>query len=310
VVLAAAYIAISGFAARAMAGADVETLERIELTKGIGFVLVTGLMAFAASRALLGKLARPRNALAAAHVALVQAEAQATATLLAATLAHDLKNILIVLQVGVDELEGSAAPDPSRDELVDDMRDALARVSALAERLAKAGKGVAQDDAEPTDLDRLVRHAVAAAKLHPAVRTCEFEEALEPVRATVKKAVVEHLVGNLVLNAAEAGGHGCHIRVSLASEPEGGARLEVHDDGPGVPADLHEQIFAPFHTTKESGTGLGLLSVRLGAALHGGTVSVESSPLGGACFRVTLRDAVVELDEEWVGDWAFRTGHG
>ena len=70
-----------------------------------------------------------------------------------------------------------------------------------------------------------------------------------------------------------------------------GARLEVRDDGPGVPADLREQIFAPFFTTREKGTGLGLAFVRDIARDHGGDVTVDDAPGGGARFALTLPSA-------------------
>jgi len=71
-------------------------------------------------------------------------------------------------------------------------------------------------------------------------------------------------------------------------QQEDEAIVEVHDDGPGVPLAQRSKIFAPFHTTKEVGSGLGLVSVKVCAEQHGGRVVVSESDLGGACFRVTL----------------------
>jgi signal transduction histidine kinase len=65
-------------------------------------------------------------------------------------------------------------------------------------------------------------------------------------------------------------------------------RVEVRDDGPGVPAELRESIFTPFFTTREKGTGLGLAFVREIVRDHGGDVIVESAPGGGAVFAFDL----------------------
>ena len=62
--------------------------------------------------------------------------------------------------------------------------------------------------------------------------------------------------------------------------------VEVHDDGPGIPAALREKIMEPFFTTKEDGNGLGLLSLKLCAEQHGARIRIDTSHLGGACFAL------------------------
>jgi signal transduction histidine kinase len=62
----------------------------------------------------------------------------------------------------------------------------------------------------------------------------------------------------------------------------------VHDSGPGVPAERRQQVFEPLYTTKPNGLGLGLVSVKAAAKLHKGRAEVDTSPLGGACFRMVL----------------------
>jgi signal transduction histidine kinase len=74
---------------------------------------------------------------------------------------------------------------------------------------------------------------------------------------------------------------------ACASE-SGTVRVEVRDDGAGVPADLRSQIFVPFFTTREKGTGLGLAFVREIVRDHGADVIVEDAPGGGAVFRFDL----------------------
>ena len=91
---------------------------------------------------------------------------------------------------------------------------------------------------------------------------------------------------NLARNAATAARNG---RVQLAAR-EAGSRVhvEVRDDGPGVPAALREQIFTPFFTTREKGTGLGLAFVREIVREHGGEVAVADAPGGGSVFSFEL----------------------
>jgi signal transduction histidine kinase len=62
--------------------------------------------------------------------------------------------------------------------------------------------------------------------------------------------------------------------------------LAVSDDGPGIDPEIRNELFSPFKTTKEEGTGLGLSVVARIACGHGGSVRVEDAPGGGATFRV------------------------
>ena len=91
---------------------------------------------------------------------------------------------------------------------------------------------------------------------------------------------------NLARNAATAARNG---RVQLAARADGSrVRVEVRDDGPGVPAALREQIFTPFFTTREKGTGLGLAFVREIVRDHGGEVAVADAAGGGSVFSFEL----------------------
>ena len=92
---------------------------------------------------------------------------------------------------------------------------------------------------------------------------------------------------NMILNAAEATGVSGAIQVRLR-RIGGRAEIEVHDDGPGIDADLEEKIFEPFFTSKANGNGLGLLSLRLCAEQHHGEIRLDRSELGGACLVLSL----------------------
>jgi PAS domain S-box-containing protein len=96
---------------------------------------------------------------------------------------------------------------------------------------------------------------------------------------------------NLVQNAVHAVcacdlGNGT-VQVAVESG-EGTVAFSVDDDGPGVPAEARQRIFTPFYTTKDHGTGLGLAVAHTIVTLHGGTLTVDDSPLGGARFRVVV----------------------
>jgi signal transduction histidine kinase len=82
---------------------------------------------------------------------------------------------------------------------------------------------------------------------------------------------------------------GGHIEVVLDYESDAGkVRMEVRDDGPGVPEELQRKIFQPFFTTRTDGVGLGLATCLKNVQYHGGTIEVHSEAGRGTTFVVTI----------------------
>jgi signal transduction histidine kinase len=101
---------------------------------------------------------------------------------------------------------------------------------------------------------------------------------------------LKQVVINLVMNAAQAMHGEGKIVLRTCRHGEGRVELAVVDNGPGIPAEIQEQIFNPFFTTKPEGegTGLGLYLCRNIVREHGGEILVESAPGAGTTFRVRL----------------------
>jgi signal transduction histidine kinase len=78
------------------------------------------------------------------------------------------------------------------------------------------------------------------------------------------------------------------IGLLIAREPDGSCRIEVRDNGSGIPNDRREDVFLPFYTTHKGGSGVGLSFARQVALAHGGSISVADSPEGGAAIRIIL----------------------
>ncbi|MCK6530260.1 ATP-binding protein [Myxococcota bacterium] len=94
---------------------------------------------------------------------------------------------------------------------------------------------------------------------------------------------------NLFLNAADAAGPGGRVEVTGESQ-DGNVRVQVADDGPGIPAEVGDRVFEPFFTTKEPGAGTGLgLSVSAGIVEgFGGRLRLLPVEGGGARFELLL----------------------
>jgi len=96
---------------------------------------------------------------------------------------------------------------------------------------------------------------------------------------------------NLIRNAAQAArGHAeaPHVSLSFSRTRSGRTRIEVADNGPGVPERMRQDIFLPFFTTKPEGTGVGLSLARQVVLAHRGSIDVGTSEAGGALFRIVI----------------------
>lgn len=120
-------------------------------------------------------------------------------------------------------------------------------------------------------------------------RTIDLD--LEPTTAHVEPAKVERIVHNLVGNVVRHTPEGTVARIATYSQGDT-AVLVVEDDGPGIPAAERERIFEPFvqgpqaSAAASPGTGVGLSLVRQFVELHGGSVEIDTSPMGGARFTI------------------------
>jgi two-component system sensor histidine kinase PilS (NtrC family) len=114
-----------------------------------------------------------------------------------------------------------------------------------------------------------------------------IEEDLKAVQANADVGQLRQVIINLLRNAASAVKTGGRIRVRTM-EIDGRARIDVWDSAGAVADDDRERIFEPFFTRSQSGTGLGLSTVRSIVHAHGGQVWVTSSPSEGTTFSVLL----------------------
>ena len=139
----------------------------------------------------------------------------------------------------------------------------------------------------------MIERALKAARDRWPDAKVEVERQFAPdlPEVTLDGDLIERVFTNLALNAYEAmGPDGGKLRVAAVPSSDGkrGVEITFQDTGPGIPAELREQIFNPFFTTKETGVGLGLSIVSKIVDDHRGWIRVTSEPGKGACFQVFL----------------------
>jgi signal transduction histidine kinase len=281
--VATAYICVSS-ALAARLSHDLAQLEAIETFKGIAFVAVTGLLAFALAFGAGRRQDVVAGELARCEVALAAAEARAASSLVVSTIAHDANNVLTAL---LGDLELAAAREPLQHGL-DRRRLCIERLLELNRRLTDAAARRGARELVPIDVASVLRDHVAALRLHRALRNCAVELRCDDVLVlTTDHVLLLQIAGNLLVNAGEAtDGHGT-VRVCVERRA-GEAVLEVHDDGPGIAPARRANLFEALESTKPGGAGLGLFSVNACAKSLGARVEVDDSPLGGALMRVRL----------------------
>ncbi|HET6519532.1 MAG TPA: PAS domain S-box protein, partial [Geminicoccaceae bacterium] len=213
---------------------------------------------------------------------------------LLAGVAHELNNPLSVV-VGQSLLLEETSADPKVKQRAAKVRQAADRCARIVKTFLAMVRQRAPERA-PVDLNALVRDSlelVAYALRTGDVRVRrELAPDLPPLWGDADQ--LNQVVANLLANAQQAllerpGERELVVRTS--ADPDGRSlRLEVADNGPGVPEALRPRIFEPFFTTKPEGigTGIGLSVCRNIVEAHGGRIALAGRPGGGAVFAVTL----------------------
>jgi len=206
-----------------------------------------------------------------------------------AGIAHELNNPLTGV-IGYLQLAAKGDISP-------DLKAAVDKASTEAGRMANTIRSLLtfvrhhEPERSPTDLSELARQVVSFQGYHLAAIDISLDvEADEMPRALVDPHQIRQVLLNLVKNAADAieemGRPGrIVIRVGRG---RGVFRIEVEDDGPGIPGDLSGRVFEDFFTTKPGGTGLGLSVARRLANDLGGSLKAESVPGEGSRFSLEL----------------------
>jgi len=205
--------------------------------------------------------------------------------------AHELRSPLTALKLQLQMLR-RAGDDAARSQAVDALAAGIERAVRLVEQLlalARSEPGAPVAAKETLDLSELVRAALADIVPNALARGSVLELFADaPVLLHGDRTALTGLVRNLADNAVRYSPPGSRVELRVTAD-NGAPLLQVDDAGPGIPTEEHERVFDRFYrraANDEAGTGLGLAIVRSVAALHGATVELGSSALGGLRVRI------------------------
>jgi two-component system NtrC family sensor kinase len=258
-----------------------------------------------ALRLKVDELTRTTERLREARDQVMRSDRLASVGRLAAGLAHEVGNPLAAL-LGLEDLLLGGDLDPeAQQDFLGRMKKETERIHGVMRDLLDYARtdspaSVRSEPVEPADIGEVARDLVRLVTPQKALRgvTLDLEVDERTAAVALPAAKLTQLLLNLVMNAAHAIGASATSEASettgrivvRARTTDGRTRLEVEDDGPGVPAELRDRLFEPFVTSKPAGegTGLGLAVCRALVDAAGGSILVEDVAPHGARFVIDL----------------------
>ena len=209
---------------------------------------------------------------------------------------HDMRSPLFLMELNLHLLSKAIlANQPEQKSTLEDTVKKVRYLTHLVNQLLDVSRLEAGElplEKSDGDLTEAIRQTVDTFKVAQGNRSLTLT-AEATVRACFDREILHRIVANLVQNALQHGGEKAEITLSVTGSAEG-ARVTVTDNGPGIPKEFHESIFAKFGqvqtkgASERTGTGLGLAFCRLAVQAHGGEIGVISESGKGTTFWFTL----------------------
>ncbi len=220
--------------------------------------------------------------------ALLQSEKMAAAGRLSASIAHEVNNPLQAVQNCLHLASRADLPEEKRSEYLDLARTELERLMVTVQRMLDFYRpGVVS--LERVDLGEMLQYVLNLMNKQLSEANVKVNIDLlgriPPIMAVGGQ--IQQVFINLTLNAADAMPEGGVLKIT-ARPARKGVEIIFQDNGRGVPEEKQPNIFEPFFSTKEGGTGLGLTVSYNIVTAHGGSLELLAERGPGACFRIFL----------------------
>lgn len=231
-----------------------------------------------------GRQASSYLAYAMAAEALLEANKFDAFNRLSAFVVHDLKNLIAQLQLLLSNAERHRNNPEFQRDMMSTVEHVVGKMHQLTMQLRPDASSI--DRTRPVDIGLVARRVQS---LRSKGRTNLKVEAQDGLLVQGHEDRLERVIGHLVQNALEASRDDSAVWVRVIRDGDD-AVIEVCDNGKGMTSDfIRDQLFKPFQTTKDAGTGIGAYESQQYVKQIGGRLEVESAPDQGTCVRVRLR---------------------
>jgi signal transduction histidine kinase len=222
--------------------------------------------------------------------ALVRSEKLAVTGLLAARVAHDVRNPLSSIKMQTQLLRSRLKHDADNQALLRAVLHDIDQVESVVRgllELARPGELKLRETPLAGLVDDLLQHVSAQMAHRNIVVEATIEPGLHAVPLDVER--FRQALVNLIANAADAMTDGGTLTlVAVRSDDRSAVMLDVCDDGTGIDPAVADHLFDPFMSTKRDGIGLGLVNTKAIVESHGGSIELSPRAGGGTRARITL----------------------
>ncbi|MFC5449604.1 PAS domain S-box protein [Paenibacillus aestuarii] len=215
---------------------------------------------------------------------------------LAAGIAHEIRNPLTAIKGFIQLIQNKY---PESGKYFDIIKSEVERIDLITGELLLLAKPNLKS-AKPLDLGELLEQVRLLLDTQCLMNNiellCNYKAKPQPVIGDANQ--LKQVFVNLLKNAVEAMPKGGQIQLIVDADTRE-TSITIQDQGPGIPLELMNNIGRPFYTTKQNGTGLGLMVSYKIVQDHGGSIHAENIPQAGAAFTIKLPIAQVkDVSEE------------
>lgn len=272
----------------------------------VGFFVLVIVVVIVWNRSLARQVQKRADELQLAHQQLMQAAKLESVGQLAAGVAHEVKNPLAIIRMGVEYLAGAPDVEEMEQEILGDMEDAVQRADTVIHGLLDFSRDQKLSLKAGEDLNDVIRQSLHLVDHELMKKQISVATDLSDLPfLTLDFSKLQQVFVNLFMNSIHAMEKQGELMVSseqhILSSDEAGfseefhagmkvVRIRVGDNGKGIAKKEVDRVFDPFYTTKEvgEGTGLGLSVSRNIVELHHGTLQLANCEKGGVCATILL----------------------